>query len=385
MTTAQQLSVVVIDDDPLSATMVAAALAEDWSVQLFSDGASGLQACASAAVGAVVLDLHMPGMDGWEVCRRLRGDAATADLPVIFLSGASGQEARLACYAAGGDDFLSKPLDAQELRRKVAREVAVYQRMRALAGQVDELMQAVMSAADIAGDAGLVLDFQRRAAECDTEQGVARLLLDVLAGLGLEACLGPRAGDGFEPLNTRGEGSALELAILAQLGASDTAPSPQGIGPHTGWRSQRLLLFVRDLVLDRPPTMAREHADRMGRHIDTISMLLQGADRQLLAIEAQRSRSQLAGSRQIVRLVRQTLVDIAERGQAQRQTVRQVFERLTQTVEDKFISLGLTQAQEDYLSDVIQRHHREVQAIMEDGRDVERQLSDAIGQLGQAT
>lgn len=344
MTAAQQMSVVVVDDDPVLAAIVRAAMAEDWAVQLCPDGASGLLACAADAVGAVVLDVDMPGMDGPTVCRLLRRNSATADLPVVFLSGAAGLEARLACYAAGGDDFLAKPFDAQELRHKVARAVAARQRQRAQARQVDELMQAVMASAEIAGDAGLVLEFHRQAAGCDGAQPVARLLLDVLAGLGLEASLGPRAG----------------------------------------WCSDHLLLFVRDLVLDRPPTMPRERADRMGRHIDTIA-LLQGADRQLHALEAQRTRAQLAGSRHTVGLVWQVLVHVAECGQVQRQSARQVFERLVQAVEDRFVSLGLTQAQEAFLSDLIRRHPQELQAAVDAGLEVERQLPGAIGQLGLAT
>jgi len=79
----------------------------------------------------VLLDVMMPGMDGFEVCRRLRADPRTAEMPVIMITALDDREARLRGFEAGADDFVSKPVDRTELRARV-RTITRLNRYRAL-------------------------------------------------------------------------------------------------------------------------------------------------------------------------------------------------------------------------------------------------------------
>ena len=75
-------------------------------------------ACASEPVDLVLLDIVMPGMDGYEVCRTLRADEATRFLPVVMIT-ASGEQEKVAAIEAGADDFIAKPFDQAELLARV--------------------------------------------------------------------------------------------------------------------------------------------------------------------------------------------------------------------------------------------------------------------------
>jgi len=97
--------VLVVDDEPNITELVAMALRyEGFTVQTYADGESALKSIAQRQPDLVLLDLMMPRVDGYEVCRRLRADPATRDLPVIFLSALSEAQNKATGFEAGGTD-----------------------------------------------------------------------------------------------------------------------------------------------------------------------------------------------------------------------------------------------------------------------------------------
>lgn len=112
--------VLIVDDEIASRAVIASAL--DGLGLDVMECASADEALAAVAdpPDAIVLDLMMPGIDGIELCRRLRSAAATRDVPILMLTAHTGREQKLSALEAGVDDFLSKPLDRLELRTRIA-------------------------------------------------------------------------------------------------------------------------------------------------------------------------------------------------------------------------------------------------------------------------
>ncbi|HEY8555964.1 MAG TPA: response regulator transcription factor, partial [Actinomycetes bacterium] len=117
--------ILVVDDDATVSDVVARYLARDgYAVETVADGRVALERALAAPPDLVVLDLMLPGMDGLDVCRRLR---ALAPVPIVVLT-ARGQEAdRIVGLELGADDYVSKPFSPKEL---VARVRAVLRRAR---------------------------------------------------------------------------------------------------------------------------------------------------------------------------------------------------------------------------------------------------------------
>lgn len=88
---------------------------EGFEVRDASDGASALAECASFRPDLILLDILMPGLDGFEVCRRIKATPETRLTPVVLITGLSATEDRIQGINAGADDFLSKPIDYNEL------------------------------------------------------------------------------------------------------------------------------------------------------------------------------------------------------------------------------------------------------------------------------
>lgn len=110
--------ILAIDDEKAVLNLIKLGLS-DYEVSMARDGESGLEAARKTHPDIILLDITMPGIDGFEVCRRLRSDATTASIPVIFLTAKGGLNAKMEGFEAGADDYVVKPFDIQELDMRV--------------------------------------------------------------------------------------------------------------------------------------------------------------------------------------------------------------------------------------------------------------------------
>jgi putative two-component system response regulator len=115
-----QFRVLVVDDDDHVTGLFARLLtAEGYAVEVAQDGPAALQAVADHPPDVMLLDVIIPGLDGFEVCRRLKRESVTRLLPVILVTGLTERTQRIEGLEAGADDFLTKPVDKQELLTRV--------------------------------------------------------------------------------------------------------------------------------------------------------------------------------------------------------------------------------------------------------------------------
>lgn len=116
-------SVLLVDDDPDSLEVLSQALKQDYRVTVATDGASALALARQEPPDVILLDIIMPGQDGYQVCRELKADATTRDIPVIFVTARHRFEDQEAGFQAGGADYLTKPLHASIVRLRVGNQV----------------------------------------------------------------------------------------------------------------------------------------------------------------------------------------------------------------------------------------------------------------------
>jgi adenylate cyclase len=109
-----------------------------YDVRTASSGSEALAAIDADDTDLVLLDIVMPGMDGYEVCRAIRGRPATAYLPVVMVT-ASGDEQKIQALEAGADDFLTKPINTSELLARVASLARIKRYQDTIKRQSDEL------------------------------------------------------------------------------------------------------------------------------------------------------------------------------------------------------------------------------------------------------
>jgi two-component system, OmpR family, alkaline phosphatase synthesis response regulator PhoP len=113
-------NILVIDDEKDLFDLISYNLEkEGFLVKGAFDGESGLTAATATIPDLILVDLMLPGIDGLEVCRRLRSDARTASIPIIMLTAKSGESDRIVGLELGADDYVTKPFSPRELAARV--------------------------------------------------------------------------------------------------------------------------------------------------------------------------------------------------------------------------------------------------------------------------
>jgi signal transduction histidine kinase len=134
------MSIVLIVDDDATAreTLVAMLEGEDYELQLAKDGMQALQMLEQLRPDLILLDVMLPGMDGFEVCRRIRATPPLAEVPILMLTALDDRDSLLKAIESGADDFLTKPADHRELAARV-RTITRLNRYRMLMEQRENI------------------------------------------------------------------------------------------------------------------------------------------------------------------------------------------------------------------------------------------------------
>ncbi|MCR4408111.1 MAG: response regulator [Anaerolineae bacterium] len=116
--------ILLIDDDQEVAGIVVRFLkSEGYSVQHANNGRAGLDIIEQEIPDLLLLDVSLPDLDGYEICRRLRGDARTEQLNILMLTGRGSVNARVTGLGSGANDYLIKPFDPQELLARIQAQL----------------------------------------------------------------------------------------------------------------------------------------------------------------------------------------------------------------------------------------------------------------------
>jgi CheY-like chemotaxis protein len=116
--------IVIVDDTPANLDLLAAILRDGgYDVRVANSGRRALRVAQAHPPDLVMLDIQMPEMDGYEVCRQLKADPATRAIPVIFISALDDVFDKLRAFRAGGVDYVAKPFQAEEVLARVETQM----------------------------------------------------------------------------------------------------------------------------------------------------------------------------------------------------------------------------------------------------------------------
>lgn len=133
-------TILVVDDQPENVEILVQALDEFYDVQIALNGAEALQIAQSKSPpDLILLDIMMPGMDGYEVCHRLRSDEQTREIPVLFISSLNQTSDLVRAFQVGGLDYITKPFQREEVMARVETHLTLRFMQRKVLEQNREL------------------------------------------------------------------------------------------------------------------------------------------------------------------------------------------------------------------------------------------------------
>ncbi len=150
--------VLVVDDSEVNLLLMHTYLrTSHYRVKLVSDGVTALRVAKECMPDLILLDVHMPGMDGYAVCRKLKEDGETKEIPVIFITSDGDTTAEKLAFAAGGVDFIPRPVHRDVALARVKAQIDGYSQRRSLEGMFRDVIEFAPDAFVLADEQGRIV------------------------------------------------------------------------------------------------------------------------------------------------------------------------------------------------------------------------------------
>ncbi|CAN1210253.1 Diguanylate cyclase (GGDEF) domain-containing protein [Tumidithrix helvetica PCC 7403] len=165
-TSETEATILIVDDNPINLEVLYRALSDKgYEVRVEVDGINAIAQIHLQAPDLILLDVRLPGIDGFEVCRQLKEDEQTMDIPIIFMSALADTEDKLIALDLGAVDYITKPFQKEEVLARVRLHLKLRQLTQALEAQNQELNQLTEELEERVRERTLALQHQNAALE----------------------------------------------------------------------------------------------------------------------------------------------------------------------------------------------------------------------------
>lgn len=369
-----KFTVFVVDDDPLIIDVLQSILEADCTVETFASAEACQARLADRQPEMFLLDVSLPGMDGYTFCRQLKDDPLFSRIPLTFISSHDTIEARITGYDAGGEDFIVKPFEPEEVLRKLKVAQHIVQNQGSLSEQIDaaeHLTSLIMASMD---ETGILLQFMSKLIAWETTREVADGLLELLQRYRLDGVVQTRVGDVTQTISDTGIDMPLEVSVINHARDLGRIFEFKKRSVHN---FEHVTLMINNLPIGDP--------DYCGRLRDHLSVAAQSADFRLKAIETEEAnRRSQAGILLALESVTDTLnaLRIAHEHDST-ESAALMFE-LQETLANSFFRLGLSENQELFIQNLVgdfMQSMTELQNRRVETQTTLKKLSSNLGKL----
>jgi len=132
--------ILIVDDEQMNIELLEGILSKEYDVESALDGKEALEKVGNTYIDLILLDVMMPDINGYEVCKKIKSNSSTMSIPIVMVTALKDKQDRIAALEAGADDFLSKPVDFLELGARVRSLIRIKQYHDALTEEQEKLL-----------------------------------------------------------------------------------------------------------------------------------------------------------------------------------------------------------------------------------------------------
>jgi len=270
-----QPKVLIVDDEEISPLYLQGFLGDQFDFAHVGSGEMALAEIDRIAPAVILLDVEMPGgMNGYQVCHAIKQNQAWQQIPVFFISAHSAAEDRLKAYQSGGDDYVSKPFNAEEIRHKITLALSNQVKRSELAEKARTASKMAMSSIREAASAGAVLGFLSEIVRLRSHEEIIDATLHALQRIQMEGAVQLRSGAGHLSRNSSGACSAVEDAVLAAMASNNRIVD---LDKRSAFNYERATIIAYNMPLQDP--------ELYGRLKDTIVKMAEALDVHMRALD----------------------------------------------------------------------------------------------------
>lgn len=361
----------VVEDDKTMRLLLEAELGSRYAVESFASAENCLSRLSERQPSLLLIDVGLPGISGYELCRQLKAAPETAALPVLFISNYDKLDDVLAGYDAGGEDYIVKPFDVVLLGRKIEnllRSVQDKHFVLERAKSSDQLASLVLANLD---EYAVLIRFLRSLNDCDHPRPLTSLLFGLLDGYGLAGAIQLRLPGLEFTISKEGENRPLEVAVIKHVRDLERIFE---FKTRAAYNFDCITILVNNMPVANP--------ELCGRIRDNVLIAAECANARLHALQAKAENQQSkTTAASLLDALRGALADF-DRKYAQaayRGTV--VTQAMLDELAEACASLGLSDDQEARIDAIIRHKAAELTEIYDFSDETQSALSDIASRL----
>lgn len=338
-------SLMIVDDDQSNLQLMSLSLEDRYQVQCADSGDTCLKQLADDKPDVVILDVEMPDINGYDLCRNLRKSKVTKDLPVLFLSAHTDLDSKLAGYNAGGDDYLTKPVDIEELCAKVDRSIALRSEHHSKLSATKEMAKAIINDS---AEYSVVLNYCEKTFTTENYHAIAWELLVALEEFNLSCCVRVHTPQEEVLLATGGDNcSPIEEDLLRAIEWSDRI---KDFDKRSTFNFHHISLLIKNMPVEDPA--------RKGRYRDHLALMLNAASSKIINLVQIRNNEEMIMSRinSALEEITDCLDGISKDFNNREKATTLIMNNLLSEVNVAFSTLNLTMDQEEFFVKLVNQH-----------------------------
>lgn len=369
-----KIDILAIDDDKFVQKMIVKALqSSEMSIRIANDGESGIAAATQQIPDIILLDVEMPGINGYETCDRLRNLEATKDVPIVFLSSHGSLRERLQGYEVGADDYVIKPFEAEDLRARINVLLKFQVDRRELLVQYELAHKNAILAMTSSSELALAMRFLEKSLSYHDIDSLIQGLFESMDQLSLNCCVMISANEQHYWYSSEGSGSIspLEKELIEMC---DKGARFLDFGERTIINYPQISLLIKNMPLDE--------MERYGRVKDLIPMFLSAVNTKISTLNTQEALMQQSTNLiDSFIQIRKSLYHLGVTIVDNRRDSTKIMNALVEELNVDFLRMGLEEDQEEYLLTRVDTALEQAMIEMDAGKEIRASLTFILSNL----
>ncbi len=363
----KQIDVLAIDDDKFIQKVIIKSLKSDaMNVRTASDGESGIEEALNKKPDIILLDVEMPGINGYETCDRLRNIESIKDVPVVFLSSRSSLRERMQGYEVGADDYLVKPFEKEYLNARINILVKYHSERKELREQYELAHENALTAMTGASELAVAMRFLEKSLTYHSINDLAQGLFECTEQFSLDCCAMISEKD--SPMWYSSENSAISPLEKELIEMCDKEARFLDFGNRTIINYPCVSLLVKNMPLN--------DMDRYGRIKDLLPIVLSAVNSKTNTIRTEQALTEQSENLLTsFKKIRNSLFYLGSTIVNNRTQSTAIMNQLVQDLNMDFLGMGLEQDQEDFLLTRIDSAIDKALDEMDAGKEIREALS----------
>jgi DNA-binding response OmpR family regulator len=364
--------ILVVDDDKITHAFIKRSLVAEYDLVSTYNGQQALEELERSNPDIILLDVEMPGMNGYEVCENIKSNLLTADIPVIFLSARGELRDRMLGFEAGADDYIVKPFQPEDLKAKINVLIQYRMRHKEIAKQVDEARKTAFIAISSTSDLGQAINFIEKSHTVTNFDQLVAAFFCVTQSMDLKCTImikSPEKNVFYS--STHNSVSPIESELVEKLSVEKRFFD---FGCRTQINYPNVALLIKNMPLD--------DMERYGRIKDFFPAMLSTADIKISQIRSQCAViKQLDETQQAFDRITALLDTIKSSFESNQKQGIRIMRNMLMELDKQLPRMALEEDQEQYILDRVDKAIEEAHSAISSGQQINTSFSTVLENL----